>query len=163
MWEKIMIPMLRLWLHGLYGLHWPRCAIKGCKASSLMHSEAALAVNHTIYKSALSQEEMCEETANRSGVGRCQSDVYSKNYQNHESWRPVFVSGQLSNENEIKEKKIIGGLKTDHLTTLCWNIIHSSNIPSSLDTQSIGYGIYTLDYHIVWLPHSSTQTRRPSH
>ena len=32
MWEKIMIPMYRLWLHGLYGLHGPWCPLsqKGC-------------------------------------------------------------------------------------------------------------------------------------
>ena len=32
MWGKIMIPMYRLWLHGLYGLHGPRCPLfeKGC-------------------------------------------------------------------------------------------------------------------------------------
>ena len=27
MWGKIMIPMYRLWLHGLYGLHGPRCPL----------------------------------------------------------------------------------------------------------------------------------------
>ena len=27
MWEKIIIPMCRLWLHGLYGLYWPWCPL----------------------------------------------------------------------------------------------------------------------------------------
>ena len=27
MWGKIMIPMYRLWLHGLYGLHGPHCLL----------------------------------------------------------------------------------------------------------------------------------------
>ena len=27
MWGKIMIPMYRLWLHGLYGLYGPRCPL----------------------------------------------------------------------------------------------------------------------------------------
>ena len=27
MWEKVIIPMYRLWLHGLYGLYGPRCLL----------------------------------------------------------------------------------------------------------------------------------------
>ena len=38
MWGKIMIPMYRLWLHGLHGLYGPWCLLspKGCWRGSLV-------------------------------------------------------------------------------------------------------------------------------
>ena len=35
MWGKIIIPMYRLWLHGLYGLYGPRCPLSPQKADEL--------------------------------------------------------------------------------------------------------------------------------
>ena len=42
MWGKIMIPMYRLWLHGLYGLHGPRCPLSPKMPLNLLtHSPGA--------------------------------------------------------------------------------------------------------------------------
>ena len=47
MWGKIIIPMYRLWLHGLYGLYGPRCPLspkRPINLISLMASQFFLAV-----------------------------------------------------------------------------------------------------------------------
>ena len=47
MWEKIMIPMYRLWLHGLCGLYGPRCLLSPERPLNFItHSLAWTVPNH---------------------------------------------------------------------------------------------------------------------
>ena len=42
MWGKIIIPMYRLWLHGLYGLYGPRCPLSAKRPINLISLSLSL-------------------------------------------------------------------------------------------------------------------------
>ena len=47
MWGKIIIPMYRIWLNGLYGLYGPRCPLFSKRPINLISLSLSLFVGHT--------------------------------------------------------------------------------------------------------------------
>ena len=56
MWGKIIIPMYRLWLHGLYGLYGPRCPLSPKRPINLI--SLSLAIFSDIYRNVSSYMSM---------------------------------------------------------------------------------------------------------
>ena len=49
MWGKIIIPMYRLWLHGLYGLYGPRCPLSPKSPINLISLSLSLSLSLAVH------------------------------------------------------------------------------------------------------------------
>ena len=67
MWGKIIIPMYRLWLHGLYGLYGPWCPLSAKRPINLISLSLSLLYSRASYEISVGRIwkkfDLCEDTA----------------------------------------------------------------------------------------------------
>ena len=107
MWGKIIIPMYRLWLNGLYGLYGPRCPLSSKRPINLISLSLSLWSSYAIWRnkslSTLAQVMACCLTAPSHHLNHCWltiSVVLWHSPEGHYAWKAQDIYPWHEFEND---------------------------------------------------------------
>ena len=128
MWGKILIPMYRLWLHGLYGLYRPRCPLSPKRPINLI--SLFLLLIASVADLTQSSKPILIATVEKYSLNTSTTRIWSfmiSSLSEKAMWFP-FLNFLLETNGEIVFQKLLSSFEHPSLKYLCMEFLRISTI-----------------------------------